>query len=615
MADSPYIPEGYEPVPSANAQQNTGSPYIPEGYERDNPNNFVQHPTFTNLIAHPIRSISDIGQQAKDDPTQLFPLKQISELGQMAKDDPLHPIEAVGQMARTDPLATIKKIGAMAKQPSSIFSNNIPDTLSNVATMASPYAISKGVLPDTTMDIADKPRIAADKLQKQYLSQEGITAKQVGDALAAKKSSNLPLVAADVMQKDELGNPSAGRSILKLISAAGNKPGEASQIAEDLIQRQSMQRNQIKATLQDVLSDESPVSLKDESLMQLHNHGRELQNTAFQAGSSGTPITSPTLESMIKDPIIKQGINSGIRTQQIRSLGNPLEPFEPNDYGVHGYDANGDMLISEHPNMRALDAGRQGLRAMYENEVDPTTGKVSARGAAIAEAASNYTNELKALNPAYKDYLEYTGEPLARQSALRMGEKFNSLSPDQVSDFLNGNSNRFKAGLSPILHDPASEGEKAFFNTGAMHNIADTLSKSNDDASVLDRTWKENTRDKLQHMVGPDNMAELDEFMSDQKAMMRSNRAFGGSNTFDKFAANQAIDEASQNKSIENAAKGIRFAASPHREALDFLGRTAQDMAAGKNTNMSNATAANIMRDYGSSDPQHWYNLSKRLGE
>lgn len=465
-----------------------------------------------------------------------------------------------------------------------------------------------------------KARQAADDIQKEHLNASGISAKQIAERLAETKSSqhpanNLPSTALDVAQFDEAGEPTTGDNLLQIASAAGNKPGIANNLSRAMVRRQDFQRSQIKGTLQDALSDENVPALHDEALMQLANHGKELQDKAFQAGSSGEPITSPTLESMIADPLIKQGIQHGIRTQQIRSLGNPLEPFNPTDYGVHGYDEAGNLMVSEHPNMRALDAGRKGLRSLYEQEVDPTTGKVSSRGAAIAEAAQNYTNELKALNPDYKQYLEYTGEPLARQEALREGQNFHNMRPDEVSDFINGNGDRFKAGLAPKFREPASVGEQAYFKAGAMDNIASKLSKSNDDAAVFNKVWKQDTRDKLQHLIDPDAMADLNTHMNYHKAMMRSNRAFAGSNTFDKFAGNEAINEATEAPLEQHAASAVRFAAHPVRSSLDFLSGALQDRVKKQISKASNETAAELMKDYSSNDPNYWYELSKRLGE
>lgn len=456
-------------------------------------------------------------------------------------------------------------------------------------------------------------RISADIVQKKLFGEGGVDPRKIAQRLAANEPKGLPLVALDEVQRDELNDPTSGDNILSMVAAAGNKPGLAQQLSRGLVRRGDMQRQQFSSQLDDSLSSDSAYKLHDESLMQLAKEGKAAQDAAFAQGKDGEPITSDRLQEIIKDPLVMNGIKYGIRTQQIRSLGNPLEPFDPYDYDVKGTDPNGDMIIGQYPGMRALDAGRKGLGSMIDQEVASNGGRFNERAAAMAEAKSNLTDELTRLNPAYATYLKTAGEPLANQQAMENGRNFMSFRPEELNDMVNGNKERFLSGLSPKLHDPMSDGGKAFLKAGIRDTVADKLSNNQDDAAVVDKLWKQNVRDRLAPVVGPAGMEQLASHVQDQRAMMRSNRAFGGSNTFDKFAANAALQDATVTPTAAHAAKAFRFVGNPVRAsanmASDFLG----DMAKAHTNKMTNETAAELMQDYTSRDPKVWYDLADRL--
>lgn len=90
------------------------------------------------------------------------------------------------------------------------------------------------------------------------------------------------------------------------------------------------------------------------------------------------------LQQFLDDPIIKKGMNQGIRTQQLEALADGVK-FNPNEYAVKGFDANGNIIIDGTPNLRAMDAAKRGLDAKLNEYRNPITGKLdlNERGRAI----------------------------------------------------------------------------------------------------------------------------------------------------------------------------------------------------------------------------------------
>lgn len=459
--------------------------------------------------------------------------------------------------------------------------------------------------------VVSKADAGADTIQKQLLSDAQVDPREVAKFLEEYKG-NLPLNALDVAQRDEMGDPTGAGNILRMVKVAGQKPGEASLDSQAITKRGMMQRDQINQTLDNELSADSPYQLHDEAMMKLHNEGKAAQDAAF----SQAPVTSERLEDMLEDPLLQQGIQHGIRTQQIFSRGDPLHPFDPLDFNVK-FDEKGMPDYEGVPSMRTLDAGRKGLGALLDAGGDgitnPTTGAMTERGAAIANMKSNFTDELKSLNPQYDKYLDTVGDPMERMAAATKGLNFMNDRPEEINDFLNGNSARFRAGLAPKLYDPASDGATASYKASAREAMADKLADSKDDAAVLDKIWKQYTRNRLAPMVGDEGMERLNNEMQLHRAMMQSNRAFGGSDTFSNFAANDMLNDATGNPLTQHAASAVRFGAHPMRSTLDMASSTLEDMAKNSKMKMSNDVASRLIKDYSSRDPQVWYDLADRL--
>lgn len=614
MAES-AIPKGYEPVPQEEVAPPTAQA-VPPGYaavpqaEVPKPDwlasdTTAAHPSIIEDMLKPAgRVIRNMGDhiQNKDSPGDTLAMS----------DSGLDDTKVPGQGPDSADFMT----AAGAISPMSVAGNPLAGaSLKGVGDLADQTLKAfRGNKGPTDLTIATPPaRLSADKIQAKLLKDSGTNPDDIAATLAKTKDNPLPMTALDHVQKDDLGDPTGADNILSMVAAAGNKPGPASLLSRSMIRRGADQRQQFLGVLNDELSADSPYQLHDQALMNLQNEGRAAQEKAFNVA----PVTSERLKDMMEDPTLQEGIHHGIRTQQIWSRSNPqLYPYDPLDFNVK-FDDAGHPTYEGVPSMKTLDAGRKGLGAILDAGGDgirnPTTGQLTERGAAIANLKSEYTDELKRLNPAYGDYLDTIGEPMEHMGAGKAGLNFMNMRPQEIEQFLNGNRNQFLAGQAPTLRDPASEGAKATFKAGAMESIANKLAQHKDDAYVLDSTWKQGVRDRLAPMLDNDSMSRLNAFVQDQRSMMRSNRAFGGSNTFDKFAANQQLQDSVATPGLEHAAGAVRFAAHPKRAALDFLSGLAKDKVGDMKESMSNDVAAELMKDWSSRDPAVWQGLAARL--
>ena len=121
-----------------------------------------------------------------------------------------------------------------------------------------------------------------------------------------------------------------------------------------------------------------------------------LYERAFESG----PIYDDRIAQFLNDPIAQQGLRNGIELQRLDALARGTR-FDPTDLAVTGFNAAGDPIIGQVPNMRTMDAVKRGLDDIIKAEVNPQTRKLTQRGAAVQGVKRALVERLDAYNPDY----------------------------------------------------------------------------------------------------------------------------------------------------------------------------------------------------------------------
>jgi len=123
---------------------------------------------------------------------------------------------------------------------------------------------------------------------------------------------------------------------------------------------------------------------------------RPLYERAFASG----PIHDDRIAQFLDDPIAKQGLRNGVELQRLEALASGTK-FDPTDLAVTGFNAAGDPIVGQVPNMRTMDAVKRGLDDIIKAEVNPQTRKLTQRGAAVQGVKRALVERLDAYNPDY----------------------------------------------------------------------------------------------------------------------------------------------------------------------------------------------------------------------
>jgi len=243
-------------------------------------------------------------------------------------------------------------------------------------------------------------------------------------------------------------------------------------------------------------------------------------------------VHSPHISYMMQDPLIQEGIKTGMATQATEAKARFL-PFDPNDYGVR-YNKQEEPEIFATPNMRLLDAAKRGLDEMLNKYRNPVTGKLelhSDRARSIDELRRAWIKELDRVNPAYKEARDAYAGPAALINAMDLGEKIMDMHPEDVKKYF----------------EEMSESEKEHFRMGAAQAYSDKVG----DLAITDKELRQiSEKDELaeaRRRLKPifKTKAQLDDFMASvtgERAIYNAEKKItGGSQSQERARADAAI--------------------------------------------------------------------------
>lgn len=160
-----------------------------------------------------------------------------------------------------------------------------------------------------------------------------------------------------------------------------------------------------------------------------------LYKEAFQK-SGNKPITSPRLQALLEDPAYKTALKEGLVLEETnaRIAG---EKFNPYDYGITGYDANGEPILSKVPNLKLLDLMKRSLNSQLKSGTysDPVTKRLTERGRQLTDLNTNFVNEIDTIlgkNHPYARARKVAGDYLSVEKATIEGKDFFSKNVEEL---------------------------------------------------------------------------------------------------------------------------------------------------------------------------------------
>tara|TARA_R110002153_G_scaffold66211_3_gene176970 strand:- start:647 stop:2827 length:2181 start_codon:yes stop_codon:yes gene_type:complete len=171
-------------------------------------------------------------------------------------------------------------------------------------------------------------------------------------------------------------------------SGASLVPGRASEVSDAFVAaRQKGRSTRLKNAADEIASPDFHPKL--ESITSgMKKEAAPLYKEAFAPRSdlSGKVFVpwDDRLQQLLNDPLIREGMAKGLRTQQIEDLAAGTQ-INFKEYAVKGFDKDGNVIIDGTPNLRAMDAAKRGLDDIINSAKDDF-GKI------------NWTDRLTAIN-------------------------------------------------------------------------------------------------------------------------------------------------------------------------------------------------------------------------
>jgi hypothetical protein len=388
-----------------------------------------------------------------------------------------------------------------------------------------PWAFPNAVQDQATTAIAG--RIAQD---------QAAGGPGVSDMLGVLQSvPNKPMSLTDV----------GGENLQALAGNVARQPGPARQMMRSLFTDRDVGAGD--RLIQDIdgsiANGGSAYDAIQRQLTQRSADARPLYEEAFDR--SGPAIQLPnTLAPFLKEPILQQGLATGLKIQRLEALAEG-RPFLPNDYTVKPssspslftgtVDATGtpiaanELQFSETPNLRTLDAAKRGLDAMLSDNTyrDANTGRLTQMGRAIDQVRRSYVGQLDNLTGgptgAYAQARAAWAGPSRAMEMIRNGQSFLSMSPDEV--------NATVSNLAPADRD--------FFQVGVAdrlrQNVVDTALNADESKRLINSAG---VKQRLRPMFASDDAFNgfVNNVMAERTMKETGPRIMGGSQTAGRIA-------------------------------------------------------------------------------
>jgi len=214
--------------------------------------------------------------------------------------------------------------------------------------------------------------------------------------------------------------------------------------------------------------------------------GRQKAGPIYEKAYEAPPAVTDRLMQFANQPVVQQGMKEAIKSDAMRAVARG-EKFDPNAYGITGFDNAGDPIISGVPTWRSWDAAKRGIDGIIEKQFsNPNMSRD--RVSALVEMRRAMLKEIDALNPAFKEARAVSGDYLSAKSAFDKGQKI-ILDPNTTA-----------AQFSKVIQG-SSPAELEAMKGGVANKLFNLAQTGKLDPKVFNRPI---VRQKLETLLGPD---------------------------------------------------------------------------------------------------------------
>jgi hypothetical protein len=376
----------------------------------------------------------------------------------------------------------------------------------------------------------------------------------------------------------------------KMGRAVANVPeGQGPVIADEFVQGRVGTRGERLQKAADTLAPNEYHPLLERLNIKQRTESKPLYDEAFAPRSDPDGnVFAPwddRLQRFVDNPRIQKAMKVGIELQKDLAVADDI-PFNYQEYSIKDIGKTGELIFDKTPNLRAMDAAKQGLDEMI---YDPKN--------MDAFGNMNWTKRLRALEALRNSLVtkldEITTDPITKVSSYQKARAAWS-GPQQLSEaakrgrkFIQGDEEVSAKAVAAM-----SEGEREAFRVGARRQISQIINDDTQTALTKFSPKKVTFWNKLRTVFPDDESFNV--FAADVEKELTKGRveAFAGPRAGAQTAGLQQ-DIAELSRMPENTALGLevgtqlitghplRAAAAFARPAIDWVKRPSSKTAEG----------------------------------
>lgn len=370
----------------------------------------------------------------------------------------------IQSMAGTNKEADIRAVNKVVDALKKQFPDNYQQVIDAWATSGKPLM---EVIPRQLSGLAETSAMypQGEELAKKYFSgQAASSAGRINDAIA-KNVSPIGNVTDTVAKRVELGQEAAAplyeeafqstgiaplkNTLQKQWSSAGNTIGSLRKELNGLQQEMDLTSGKEASRPFNVYGQSNINQSKRDLAQKIEAKTNELESAISEReqiasfmkeamadeAAGKKAVWSPRLQEFLDSPSYKGALAKGkaaIERQNLKKGGKQISDFE---YGIKGYDANGEPIVSKVPNLRMLDAYKKGMDEIINSHRNPF-GDLDSVGKELAANQTAFVDEIDRIigtqNP-YARARKVAGEYITAKNATIEGkEKFFSTGVEEL---------------------------------------------------------------------------------------------------------------------------------------------------------------------------------------
>lgn len=370
----------------------------------------------------------------------------------------------IQSMAGTNKEADIRAVNKVVDALKKQFPDNYQQVIDSWATSGKPLM---EVIPRQLSGLAETSAMypqGEELAQKYFSGQAASSAGRINDAIA-KNVSPIGNVTDTVAKRVELGQKAAAplyeeafqskgiaplkNTLQKQWSSAGNTIGSLRKELNGLQQEMDLTSGKEASRPFNVYGQSNINQSKRDLAQKIEAKTNELESAISEReqiasfmkeamadeAAGKKAVWSPRLQEFLDSPSYKGALAKGkaaIERQNLKKGGKQISDFE---YGIKGYDANGEPIVSKVPNLRMLDAYKKGMDEIINSHRNPF-GDLDSVGKELAANQTAFVDEIDRIigtqNP-YARARKVAGEYITAKNATIEGkEKFFSTGVEEL---------------------------------------------------------------------------------------------------------------------------------------------------------------------------------------